>query len=113
MSKLFSKFGKLTALAVTVAGCGYQEPVSAQLLINGAGATFPNPIYQKWRSEYSKVDPGVQINYNSIGSGGGKSQIIAGTVDFGASDGPMSDEDLAKAHGKILHIPTVAGADVF
>jgi phosphate transport system substrate-binding protein len=113
MNKLFGKIGTLAALAAAMVGCGHEERVSAQLLINGAGATFPNPIYQKWRSEYSKVDPGVQINYNSIGSGGGKQQIIAETVDFGASDGPMSDADLAKAHGKILHIPTVAGADVF
>jgi phosphate transport system substrate-binding protein len=112
MSKLFSKIGTLAALAAAVVGWGYQETACAQLLINGAGATFPYPIYQKWCSEYSKVDPGVQINYNSIGSGGGQQQIIAGTVDFGASDGPMSDANLAKAHGKILHIPTVAGADV-
>ena len=112
MNKLFNKLGTLAALATAVVGCGHQEKASAQLLINGAGATFPYPIYQKWCSEYSKVDPGVQINYNSIGSGGGQQQIIAGTVDFGASDGPMSDSDLAKAPGKILHIPTVAGADV-
>jgi phosphate transport system substrate-binding protein len=112
MNKLFKKLGTLAALAAAVVGCGHQQKASAQLLINGAGATFPYPIYQKWCSEYSKVDPGVQINYNSIGSGGGQQQIIAGTVDFGASDGPMSDADLAKAPGKILHIPTVAGADV-
>jgi phosphate transport system substrate-binding protein len=112
MNKLFKKLGTLAALAAAVVGCGLGEKASAQLLINGAGATFPYPIYQKWCSEYSKVDPGVQINYNSIGSGGGQQQIIAGTVDFGASDGPMSDSDLAKAPGKILHIPTVAGADV-
>src|SRR5580698_1441278 len=84
----------------------------AQLLINGAGATFPNPIYQKWFAEYRKVDPAVAFNYQSIGSGGGQKQIVAQTVDFGASDGPMSDESLASAPGKILHIPTVAGADV-
>ncbi len=84
----------------------------AQLLINGAGATFPYPIYSKWFDEYAKVDPSVRFNYQSIGSGGGQKQIIARTVDFGASDGPMSDDNLAKAPGKILHIPTVAGADV-
>ncbi len=84
----------------------------AALLLNGAGATFPNPIYAKWMDAYRKVDPGVQINYQPIGSGGGQQQIIQQTVDFGASDGPMSDENLAKAPGKILHIPTVAGADV-
>src|SRR5580692_4081160 len=112
MNKMFRKIATLAALALTAAGAGYQGQASAQLLINGAGATFPYPIYQKWCSEYSKVDPAVQINYNSIGSGGGQQQIISGTVEFGASDGPMSDANLAKAHGKILHIPTVAGADV-
>ena len=84
----------------------------SQLLINGAGATFPNPIYQKWFSEYRKVDPSVVFNYQSIGSGGGQKQILAQTVDFGASDGPMSDDSLKSAPGKILHLPTVAGADV-
>ena len=82
------------------------------MLINGAGATFPYPIYSKWFDEYAKVDPSVRFNYQSIGSGGGQKQILAQTVDFGASDGPMSDENLAKAPGKILHIPTVAGAVV-
>jgi phosphate transport system substrate-binding protein len=81
-------------------------------LINGAGATFPFPIYSKWFNEYSKIDPSVRFNYQSIGSGGGQKQILAETVDFGASDGPMSDENLAKAPRKLLHIPTVAGADV-
>ncbi len=85
---------------------------SAQTLINGAGATFPYPIYSKWFDAYSKVDTSVQFNYQSIGSGGGQQQILAGTVDFGASDGPMTDENLAKAPSKLLHIPTVAGADV-
>ena len=84
----------------------------AQMLLNGAGATFPFPLYSKWTDEYRKVDPSVRINYQSIGSGGGQKQIIEQTVDFGASDGPMSDENLAKAPGKILHIPTVAGAVV-
>ena len=77
---------------------------------HGAGATFPYPIYSKWFDEYAKVDPSVRFNYQSIGSGGGQKQILAQTVDFGASDGPMSDDNLAKAPGKILHIPTVAGA---
>ncbi len=86
--------------------------VSAQMTINGAGATFPYPIYSKWFDEYAKVDPSVRFNYQSIGSGGGQKQILAQTVDFGASDGPMSDDNLAKAPGKLLHIPTVAGADV-
>jgi phosphate transport system substrate-binding protein len=85
---------------------------SAQMTINGAGATFPYPIYSKWFDEYAKVDPSVRFNYQSIGSGGGQKQITGQTVDFGASDGPMSDENLAKAPGKLFHIPTVAGADV-
>ncbi len=84
---------------------------SAQNL-NGAGATFPNPIYSKWFSEYSQAHPDVKINYQSIGSGGGIRQVTEGTVDFGASDGPMSDEQLAASKIKIVHIPTVLGAVV-
>jgi phosphate transport system substrate-binding protein len=103
-------------LILSFVGCGclfaVQNGAHAQLLINGAGATFPYPIYSKWFDEYAKVDPSVRFNYQSIGSGGGQKQITAQTVDFGASDGPMSDENLAKAPGKLLHIPTVAGADV-
>lgn len=91
---------------------GFSPAAFGQLSITGAGASFPYPIYSKWFNEYSKVDPSVQFNYQSIGSGGGQKQIIAETVDFGASDGPMSDDNLAKAPGKILHIPTVAGAVV-
>jgi phosphate transport system substrate-binding protein len=85
--------------------------VHAQKL-TGAGATFPYPIYAKWFSEYSAAHPGVEINYQSIGSGGGIRQISAGTVDFGASDGPMTDEQLAASKFKLVHIPTVLGADV-
>src|SRR5215813_13072996 len=91
---------------------GLSASASAQMMINGAGATFPYPIYSKWFDEYAKVDPSVRFNYQSIGSGGGQKQILAQTVDFGASDGPMSDENLAKAPGKLLHLPTVAGAVV-
>ncbi len=91
---------------------GLSASASAQMMINGAGATFPYPIYSKWFDEYAKVDPSVRFNYRSIGSGGGQKQILAQTVDFGASDGPMSDDNLSKAPGKLLHIPTVAGADV-
>src|SRR3954454_2218266 len=83
-----------------------------QMTINGAGATFPYPIYSKWFDQYAKVDPSVRFNYQSIGSGGGQKQILAQTVDFGASDGPMSDDNLAKAPAKLLHVPTVAGAVV-
>jgi phosphate transport system substrate-binding protein len=102
----------INRLAVPIIALSVVTGASAQLLINGAGATFPNPIYQKWFSEYRKVDPSVAFNYQSIGSGGGQKQILAQTVDFGASDGPMSDDSLKGAPGKILHIPTVAGADV-
>ena len=87
-------------------------PAFAQTTLNGAGATFPNPMYQKWFSEYHKAHPEVQFNYQSIGSGGGIRQVLAQTVDFGASDGPMSDEQLGQAKVKILHIPTVLGAVV-
>jgi phosphate transport system substrate-binding protein len=87
-------------------------PAFAQTTLNGAGATFPYPMYSKWFSEYHKMHPDVEINYQSIGSGGGIRQVLAGTVDFGASDGPMSDEQLAQAKTKILHVPTVLGAVV-
>jgi phosphate transport system substrate-binding protein len=80
--------------------------------INGAGATFPNPIYSKWFSEYQKMHPNVKINYQSIGSGGGIRQLVERTVFFGASDQPMTDEMLAKAPGPVLHFPTVLGAVV-
>jgi phosphate transport system substrate-binding protein len=88
-------------------------PVMGQTTtLNGAGATFPYPMYSKWFSEYNKLHPDVQINYQSIGSGGGIRQVLNGTVDFGASDGPMTDEQLAQSKTKILHIPTVMGAVV-
>jgi phosphate transport system substrate-binding protein len=80
--------------------------------INGAGATFPYPIYSKWFSEYNKLHPTVQINYQSIGSGGGIRQVSAQTVFFGATDGPMTNDQLLAAPGRILHFPTVLGADV-
>jgi phosphate transport system substrate-binding protein len=83
-----------------------------QVLINGAGATFPYPIYSKWFAEFHNVDPTVDINYQSIGSGGGIRQLLDKTIDFGASDAPMTDEQLAKANPPILHIPTVMGAVV-
>src|ERR1035437_4655558 len=102
----------LRSLITTTLLMGAAIGADAQMLINGAGATFPYPIYSKWFDEYAKVDPSVRFNYQSIGSGGGQKQITAQTVDFGASDGPMSDENLAKTPGKILHLPTVAGADV-
>jgi phosphate transport system substrate-binding protein len=93
----------LFALAVSVA--------QAQK-ITGAGATFPYPIYSKWFSEYSAAHPGVEVNYQSIGSGGGIQQVTNGTVDFGASDMPMTDQALAASKVKLVHIPTVLGAVV-
>lgn len=87
-------------------------PAVAQTTLNGAGATFPYPMYSKWFSEYHKLHPEIQINYQSIGSGGGIRQVINGTVDFGASDGPMTDDMLKEAKTRILHMPTVLGADV-
>lgn len=95
----------LLCLALTV-------PAMSQTTLNAAGATFPYPIYSKWFNEYHKLHPEIEINYQSIGSGGGIRQVLAGTVDFGASDGPMTDEQLAQAKMKILHIPTVLGAVV-
>ena len=80
--------------------------------INGAGASFPYPIYSKWFSEYSQQHPGVQINYQSIGSGGGIRQVTTGTVDFGASDMPMSNDQLSSSKIKLVHVPTVLGAVV-
>jgi len=104
-----SRRGALTLLVATVSVLG----VSAQnVQINGAGATFPNPIYSKWFSEYNKLHPTVAINYQSIGSGAGIRQITNQTVFFGATDGPMTNDQLQGAPGKILHFPTVLGAVV-
>jgi phosphate transport system substrate-binding protein len=83
-----------------------------KMQINGAGATFPYPIYSKWFSEYNKLHPEVEINYQSIGSGGGIRQLTNGTVFFGASDGPMTNQQLVDTPGHVLHFPTVLGADV-
>jgi phosphate transport system substrate-binding protein len=111
----------LAAVVLTVAcgGGGAGGPVPSPAAapagnsqINGAGATFPYPIYSKWFSDYSKLHPNVQINYQSIGSGGGIRQLVERTVFFGASDQPMNDEMLAKAPGPVLHFPTVLGAVV-
>src|ERR1700692_4052038 len=87
-------------------------PVVGQTTLNGAGATFPNPMYSKWFSEYHKLHSDVQGNYQPIGSGGGIRQVTAGTGDFGASDMPMTDKQLHESKEKILNIPTVLGADV-
>jgi|SRR5208282_1357131 len=85
---------------------------SAQLAINGAGATFPYPLYTRWFNTYARVDSAVRFNYRAIGSGAGINEILARSIDFGASDAPLSDQQLAAAPGKILHFPTVLGADV-
>jgi phosphate transport system substrate-binding protein len=98
-------------LAFTLLAIFAAAPAWAQN-INAAGATFPYPIYSKWFDEYHKLHPSVQINYQSIGSGGGIRQLLDKTVDFGASDGPMTDEQLQQAGFKILHFPTVLGAAV-
>jgi phosphate transport system substrate-binding protein len=120
MKKLFAT---LVVFALCSAcGGGSSAPVSTNnappaasggsTQLNGAGATFPNPIYSKWFSEYNKLHPDIQINYQPIGSGGGIRQLTAQTVFFGASDAPMTDEQLKQAPGKILHFPTVLGAVV-
>ena len=111
MKRIAGNFLAVLTLALTVVALAH-----AALSITGAGATFPYPIYSKWFDEYKKKNPTVEINYQSIGSGGGIRQVTEGTVDFGASDGPMSDEQLKAFQDKhgfgILHFPTVLGADV-
>src|SRR6188474_3076417 len=102
----------LFALACSPGGNGGSGTTGSTINLQGAGATFPNPLYQKWLSEYGKLHANVRIDYQSIGSGGGIKQIKEQTVDFGASDSPMKDEDLKSAPGDILHIPTVLGAVV-
>jgi len=104
------------ASALVVLLCLNATPGRSASLINAAGATFPYPMYSKWFDQYHKLHPDVQINYQSIGSGGGIRQVMEGTVDFGASDGPMNDEQLKQFKDKrkvgVLHFPTVLGADV-
>lgn len=109
----FQLLASVCALVVIVASfaCNSGGP-GGTVSLHGAGATFPNPLYQKWVSEYGKLNPNIRIDYQSIGSGGGIKQLSEQTVDFGASDSPMKDEDLKSAPGEILHIPTVLGAVV-
>src|SRR5437762_13109182 len=95
------------AAALTLAA-----PTAAQVKLNGAGATFPNIIYQDWTLTYNKAHPDVQLNYQSIGSAGGIRQFSDGTVDFGASDAPMKDSAISAISGNVLHIPTVLAGDV-
>jgi phosphate transport system substrate-binding protein len=122
MNKLFASASKtvgqiidwhlvLTSLIALMAFIIGARAIAAPML-NGAGATFPEPIYTKWFSEFQKKNPAIAINYQGIGSGGGIRQLIAGTVDFGASDAPMSAEEAAKTPKKVMHIPTVMGAVV-
>src|SRR2546428_10680563 len=87
-------------------------PAAAQVHLNGAGATFPNIIYSDWILTYNQTHPDVKLNYQSIGSGGGIRQFSDGTVDFGATDAPMSDSAITAISGNVLHIPTVMGAVV-
>jgi phosphate transport system substrate-binding protein len=99
-------------LLIVLAIAGIGSSSYADLLINGAGATFPYPIYSKWFDVYAKENPGIKFNYQSIGSGGGIRMLSNRTVDLGASDAPLTDQQLADAPGKILHFPSVMGADV-
>ena len=103
--------GPVTGGTASASGSAPAPAGGDTVALTGAGATFPYPLYSKWIAEYEKVDPKVTINYQSIGSGGGIKQITEKTVDFGASDAPMKDEELAKA-GKLLHFPTTLGAVV-
>ena len=106
--KLAFTFVCLAGLAV--ASCSGNMGSSGEVRLQGAGATFPNPLYQKWLSEYGKLNANIKIDYQSIGSGGGIKQIQARTVDFGASDAPMTDAELKASPGELIHIPTVLGA---
>jgi phosphate transport system substrate-binding protein len=103
---------KLLAVIAGVTTLATGVTAQQTLQINGAGATFPNPIYSKWFSEYNKLHPNVQINYQSLGSGAGIRQLTNQTVFFGATDGPMTADQLLAAPGKVLHFPTVLGAVV-
>src|SRR5665213_2762250 len=103
---------KLSLLVAFLAIATTLATAAGEVLLNAAGATFPYPMYSKWFDLYHQAHPGVQINYQSIGSGGGIRQLIDKTVDFGASDGPMTDEQLKQANVKILHFPTVLGAAI-
>ncbi len=100
------------AVVATVSLVSFTSNAADKTLINGAGATFPAPIYTKWFQDYNKAHPSVEINYQAIGSGGGIKQLTEKTVDFGASDSPMTDAEMAKVGGPVLHIPTVLGAVV-
>ena len=106
------KLSKLFAAAIAAAATLRSGAAAQTVAINGAGATFPYPIYSKWFAEYNRIHPEVRINYQSIGSGGGIRQLTNRTVFFGATDGPMTQEQMLSAAGKVLHLPTVLGAVV-
>src|SRR5579872_7012251 len=99
------------ALLLGLTAIGSAQPAGT-VMLNAAGATFPAPIYQKWFEAYHNAHPNVQINYQALGSGAGIAQLTAGTVDFGASDMPLTDDMLSKMKGKVFHFPTVIGAVV-
>ena len=105
-------FASFVLLGLACSGGGAGPSAGGTIKLQGAGATFPMPLYQKWISEYGKLHPNVLIDYQSIGSGGGIKQIQAQTVDFGASDAPMTDAELKASPGEIVHIPAVLGAVV-
>ena len=125
---MFARRNLLAGLLLTLVACKGNTPSDAPapkadgtaaapkkdeaITLNGAGATFPYPLYSKWISEYNKLNPNVKINYQSIGSGGGIKQITAGTVDFGATDAPMKDDEAKQAPGKLFHVPATIGAVV-
>ena len=113
-ARLIALFLAAVLTALPLAGCTSSTggEASGGVKLQGAGATFPNPLYQKWFSEYNKITPTAKFDYQSIGSGGGIKQITAKTVDFGGTDAPMKDEELKAAPGELLHIPTVLGAVV-
>src|ERR1700681_1823668 len=96
--------------AAAFTACGGNGGSNSEIRLTGAGATFPNPLYQKWLSAYGKLHANVKIDYQSLGSGGGIKQIQARTVDFGASDAPMTDAELKASPGELIHIPTCLGA---
>src|SRR5690349_15032571 len=112
LAKLRRTANMKKAVLALAAFTGTGMSVAAAQQITAAGATFPAPIYQKWFDEYRKMHSSVQVNYQSIGSGAGIQQLTAGTVDFGASDMPMTDEQISKLKVHPLHFPTVVGADV-
>ena len=101
-----------TLCTISLAAAPQYGRAADTMTLNGAGATFPYPLYSKWFAEYKKANPQVEINYQSIGSGGGIRQLLDKTVDFGASDAPMNDQQLAKANPPVYHFPTVLGAVV-